>query len=191
MSKTYKQFINEVRVGYDVGIPKFHQKSNDELINTHKPIYSGKLDSGHEVTVAKHKDTGVKSVFIHHNGKHIGTIETHHEKHGMSGAAPDAKNDNIIHVAKSNIHKSHQGKGIMTNVYKHLVHNNHTVRSDGMLTHSAHKMWTNLANDKNISVKKVWHGDTANKSKNHHPSKDVPGSADGLSSDQYIATKKR
>jgi hypothetical protein len=189
MSKTFKQFITEVRVGYDVGIPKFKAKKPDELMKTHKVIHSGKLESGHDVTVAKDKQTGAKSVFIHHNGKHIGTIEAHHTKKSMMDPASiDAHKDHVLQVSKSTIHKDHQGKGIMTNTYKHLIHHGYTLRSDSHLTHTAHKMWSKLASDKSIKMKKAWHNDPVEKAKKHDPSGDVSAIPDD--STHYVASKK-
>ena len=192
--KSFKTFITEVRVGYDEGIPKFKAQSNDDISKNHKILHSGNLESGHQVTVARHNETGQKHVFVHDNkGKHVGTIEAHHTGEvGRTGAAPDSDKKHVIHVSKAAVHKSHQGQGLMTNVYKHLIHHGHTLRSDGRLTGSAHKMWSKLANDKKIKFGRVKHWTKpSDKIKKHNVSDDTTwDKADHDEWSHYVATKK-
>ena len=193
MAKTFKQFVTEVRVGYDQGIPKFKPVSNSTLEKTHTPIHSGTTESGHHVTVARDNKTGQKSVFVHdHKGKHIGTIEAHHTgENSWSGRAPDSDHSKVIHVSKTAVHKEHQGKGIMTGVYKHLINHGHTLRSDGHLSHSAHKMWSKLAFDKKIKFGEIRHwSHTSDKIKKHDPHIDVTPEGEHNEWSHYVAKSK-
>jgi hypothetical protein len=145
MLKTFKQYINEVEI-VDSGIPKFKAKSNDEIQKTHTPVKSSKMGDYH-VTLAHHKSTGAKSVFVHHNNQHVGSIEGYHGTH-----KGDTK-PNVLHVNKTALDQKHQGKHVMSDVYKHLVkHHGMNLRSDHSLSRAGAKMWHNVHKDSEIDV---------------------------------------
>lgn len=138
--KTFRQFLSEVK--FDFSMKKSDHMTpikTSNLQSWFNPIGVGKVND-YTITVAKSKLTSAHRVFIHHNKKHVGSIAC-----SIKGKK--------LKVGDSSLVKEHQGKGVMADVYSHLVKSHgYEIHSDSKQSIGGHKLWKNLNKRTDVNV---------------------------------------
>ena len=161
--KTFKDFINEVKILGDVhksdatflGQLGSEHQSTSKLRKSYTPksttSFTGQNGKKYHVTFAKdNRDRDGKShaVFVHHedeNGKFklVGGIHGNHNE-----------KTNTFDTTSTGLTGAHQGHGVMADAYKHLVkHHGLNLRSSNQQSTGGNSIWRKMHEDPEIHVK--------------------------------------
>ena len=151
--KTYKQ-LTEVFVTNSIKktdaneFGKIGEKTNKEIAEIHTPVSSsqitGRNGKKYDVTVAKPKygDDTHRTVFVHHNGEHVGSVRGAYEP-----------KTSTLTIDGAGLHQNHQGHDVMSDVYKDVIHNhNINLKSADIHSVGGHKIWNKLKEDPKIKI---------------------------------------